>query len=248
MIEKEINISGTNINYFEGGNGKIIIFLHGWGQSSVCFLELAEKIKKGYKVFLLDLPGFGKSGTPDFIWNYNNYAKIVQEFCEKLDIKNPIIVGHSFGAKIAFISDKIMETGKIIVYSGSLNNNWSLFRLFNIYLIYLFQFTYPTLLFYFHNKFLHPRNYTNFFVWDGKRAKIMLNIYRHLKFNLNNINQHNIKHFYFLRGKRDRISNIKFDEKIFEKDKAFIFEDSGHFSHISEAEKFETLLLDICSS
>ena len=80
MIEKEINISGTNINYFEGGNGKIIIFLHGWGQSSVCFLEVAEKIKKGYKVFLLDLPGFGKSGTPDFIFGRGYTNMIMDQF------------------------------------------------------------------------------------------------------------------------------------------------------------------------
>jgi pimeloyl-ACP methyl ester carboxylesterase len=65
-----------------------------------------------YGMYALDLPGFGKSpftppspspsrGGNNNGWAVGDYAKVVKEFIEKLDLKNVILIGHSFGGRVA---------------------------------------------------------------------------------------------------------------------------------------------------
>ena len=79
---------------------KIVLFLHGWGANK-------EIMKKAFGSYLselchvyIDMPGFGKSSITDPL-KTSDYAKIVENFCGELGIKPDIIVGHSFGGKVA---------------------------------------------------------------------------------------------------------------------------------------------------
>ena len=79
---------------------RIVFFLHGWGTNK-------EIMKKAFCSYLselchvyIDMPGFGKSSITDPL-KTSDYAKIVENFCAELGIKPDIIVGHSFGGKVA---------------------------------------------------------------------------------------------------------------------------------------------------
>lgn len=98
MIYKYENI---NINYDIIGSGNPIILLHGWGTNYNTFKNLSNLLKNYFEVFLIDLPGFGKSGEPPHIYNLDNYLHFLNTFIEELQIENPIILGHSFGGRIA---------------------------------------------------------------------------------------------------------------------------------------------------
>ncbi|MFZ2202010.1 MAG: alpha/beta hydrolase [Microgenomates group bacterium] len=78
-----------------------VIVLHGWGQNSSHWLPLAKKISDQFRLYLLDLPGFGGtknlaggSGIPE-------YVKFVKNFAAKNNLKKITLVGHSFGGQIA---------------------------------------------------------------------------------------------------------------------------------------------------
>ncbi len=81
-----------------------ILILHGWGWPAsvpqwVKVKELLEK--QGHQVLLPDLPGFGNAPQPPNPWAINDYVEWVNDFCEKNDLPQVFLVGHSFGGSVA---------------------------------------------------------------------------------------------------------------------------------------------------
>lgn len=101
--EKKILINGLEANYKIQGDGSPLLILHGWGNSSDTWISIQKILaKKGFKVIVPDLPGFGKSKTPKKSWNVDGYVWWLQNFIEKTKTKKPLfILGHSFGGRIA---------------------------------------------------------------------------------------------------------------------------------------------------
>jgi len=79
---------------------KTIIFLHGWGLSSEVFKPLSYYMKDDFFVYAPDLPGFGKSPIEKPM-TLKDYADFIYKFIRDNNIKEPIIVGHSFGGVAA---------------------------------------------------------------------------------------------------------------------------------------------------
>ena len=92
---------GLKVYYEKIGKGIPIIFLHGWGCSTETFKVVAKDIVEKYTVYLIDFPGFGRSIEPDFIINIKGMADLLNSFICDLNIVNPIIVGHSYGGRVA---------------------------------------------------------------------------------------------------------------------------------------------------
>ena len=81
------------------GAGEDLILLHGWGASLLTFSKLAETLSNNFKVYSIDLPGFGESsiGIP---LGVEEVAEIIHEFVIKLGLEHPILCGHSYGGRI----------------------------------------------------------------------------------------------------------------------------------------------------
>lgn len=95
------NINGLNINYFEKGNGPLIVLLHGWGSNISLFESMTENVLcKKYKTLAFDMPGFGLSDEPKEAWNVDAYADFVLEFLKDYNDKKIIFLGHSFGGRV----------------------------------------------------------------------------------------------------------------------------------------------------
>lgn len=79
-----------------------LLLLHGWrSNSSIWSPILTGLVDNNYTVYCLDLPGFGKSETPQKPFTLDDYTMIVKEFLRKLAINNLTLVGHSFGGAVA---------------------------------------------------------------------------------------------------------------------------------------------------
>ncbi|MEI7579629.1 MAG: alpha/beta hydrolase [bacterium] len=90
------------INYEVAGAGKPLIMLHGWGGSLQSLAELQNLLSKsGFQVYNLDLPGFGQSEMLKNEMQLEDYVDFVIDFIKKLELKKPILLGHSFGGQIA---------------------------------------------------------------------------------------------------------------------------------------------------
>ena len=57
-------IKGLNIYFQKIGKGENLIMLHGWGQDVSTFWGIVVFLKDKYTVYLIDLPGFGRSDLP----------------------------------------------------------------------------------------------------------------------------------------------------------------------------------------
>ena len=100
--EKRIQINGIGINYKITGEGKPLLILHGWGRGSDGYIEVQEKFAEaGYKVFMPDLPGFGKTVPPQTAWGVDEYAAFALSFADAVGLQDFILFGHSFGGQVA---------------------------------------------------------------------------------------------------------------------------------------------------
>ncbi len=103
MAIKEIKYNGNSypISYIQKGNSdKVILFLHGWGSNKEIMYGSFGKYLNNFKHIYVDLPGFGNSPNSNFLTT-NDYSNIIELFLKELNIKADIIVGHSFGGKVA---------------------------------------------------------------------------------------------------------------------------------------------------
>ncbi|MDD5481901.1 MAG: alpha/beta hydrolase [Candidatus Shapirobacteria bacterium] len=90
------------INFQEFGKGRQkIIFLHGWQQNSKSFLSLVPFLYRQFKLYFLDLPGFGKTPLSTNLSSSTDYARLISRWLQKKQINKPVVVGHSFGGKVA---------------------------------------------------------------------------------------------------------------------------------------------------
>lgn len=97
-----IKINELNIHYeLKGKKGKDVILLHGWGQNIEMMSYIQNFLSKHFKVYALDFPGFGKSDEPQVSYSNEDYTEVLKQFVDKLKIKNPILIGHSFGCRVA---------------------------------------------------------------------------------------------------------------------------------------------------
>ena len=97
-----IKIDEVNIYYEKNGRkGRSVVLLHGWGQNVSMMAYIAEHLKKHFRVYNIDLPGFGKSDEPKEAWGVDEYTECIHRFNEQLKIEEPILIGHSFGCRIA---------------------------------------------------------------------------------------------------------------------------------------------------
>ncbi len=96
--EKDIQLSEVKMHYAVYGNGeKPLVLIHGNARSHKDLDETARYLANDYTVYSIDSRCHGESSDPGEI-SYELMAKDVKEFCEKLKIEKPLLVGHSDGA------------------------------------------------------------------------------------------------------------------------------------------------------
>ena len=116
----KFNYKNSNVNYeYYDNNSKIsLVFLHGWGQNIQMMIPLAKPFIKKYNCMIIDLPGFGDSEEPQEVYTIYDYAEMVNKLLTSKKIKNPIIIGHSFGGKIALVYATKYKTNKIVLLAS----------------------------------------------------------------------------------------------------------------------------------
>ena len=114
----KIKIQDTNINYIQYGEGKDIILLHGWGQNIDMMKPLGDSFSNRFRITILDFPGFGESDEPKETWNIEKYALILEEFLKKVKVKKPIVIGHSFGGRVAIRYSARNPIEKLVLFGS----------------------------------------------------------------------------------------------------------------------------------
>lgn len=92
---------GIRTAFVREGSGNDVILLHGWGQNKEMMGQIFTHLKDRFRVFSIDFPGFGESGEPPEPWGVPEYEAFLASFIEACGIVCPILIGHSFGCRVA---------------------------------------------------------------------------------------------------------------------------------------------------
>lgn len=111
------NIGNLNLNYIQYGKGKDIVLLHGWGQNIAMMQPLGNELSN-CRITILDFPGFGESEEPKESWAVEDYSNLLHELLTELKIKNPILIGHSFGGRVAIYYASKYPVEKLVLFGS----------------------------------------------------------------------------------------------------------------------------------
>jgi len=93
--------SDVTIRYWAvGENGSPLILIHGLGASAEIWYPNVEALGRHYRVYVPDLPGFGRSTRPrDYTPQY--FMHFLNDFMTSLGLERASLVGQSLGGGIA---------------------------------------------------------------------------------------------------------------------------------------------------
>lgn len=98
-----------------------ILILHGWGVRGSTYNEIKDLLEdQGFTVFVPDLPGFGEEPLRSQTMMLDDYVDFVDEFLKANKILKPVIIGHSFGGRVALkYAFKYPEKATKVVLTGA---------------------------------------------------------------------------------------------------------------------------------
>ena len=112
------HIRNVDVNYIDYGSGeKNIVLLHGWGQNIEMMKPVGDRLN-GNRIVIVDLPGYGLSTEPDYVWTVYDYVECIKELLDSLKIEKPILIGHSFGGKISLVYASKYDVEKLILFGS----------------------------------------------------------------------------------------------------------------------------------
>ena len=90
-----------------------LIVLHGWGSNKNLMKQSFSPYMNTFRHIYIDLPGFGNS-TCNITLSTADYARIIELLMININASKDIILGHSFGGKVALLLEP-----KVLVLVGS---------------------------------------------------------------------------------------------------------------------------------
>ncbi len=105
-----VTVDGVEVHYKVIGQGPDLVLLHGAsGNLNDFTMGFTDLLKDRYRIILFDRPGLGWTGRlPGYGGAWNNaeetpleQAALLQKAADQIGVKDPIVLGHSFGGIVA---------------------------------------------------------------------------------------------------------------------------------------------------
>lgn len=101
------------------GEGPPLLFLHGFLEDSTMWKDLYGSFTDHQKIYI-DLPGHGKSPVYDLSeYSMSFMAQSVVSILNKLEIDEPIVIGHSMGGYVGLELLKIYKLRKLVLFNSN---------------------------------------------------------------------------------------------------------------------------------
>lgn len=111
-------MGGLKFTHYSSRKGtKNLVLLHGLLDASYGFRKIIPHLSDEWKIYIPDIPGFGKNTLPDisYLLHIDLFSTILYDWIKLLNLNNITLVGHSMGGLIAqHISIRDSEDLKLI--------------------------------------------------------------------------------------------------------------------------------------
>jgi pimeloyl-ACP methyl ester carboxylesterase len=121
VIYMNLEVKGLNIEYTEQGEGTPVLLLHGWASSMDLYKGIMNALADRCRLVAVNFPGCGKSETMSEPWTLDDYCDFVLEFMEKVQLKDPIMIGHSHGGRVTLkmAAEGMVNPSKIVLLDSA---------------------------------------------------------------------------------------------------------------------------------
>src|SRR3954468_9732602 len=97
---------GVRLHYLERGDpsAPCVVLFHGNGSmiQDLLISGVVDRLASRYRVVCFDRPGFGYSQRPRArLWTATSQAGLFVKALNQLGVRNPVVLGHSWGALVA---------------------------------------------------------------------------------------------------------------------------------------------------
>src|ERR1700722_18390900 len=107
LQHKFVNTNGIRMHYVEQGSGPLVVLCHGWPESWYSWRhQIPALAAAGFRVVAPDQRGYGQTDAPAPIESYNilNLVGDIVGLVNSLGVESAVIVGHDWGAPVAWNS------------------------------------------------------------------------------------------------------------------------------------------------
>lgn len=96
-----ITVDGELVHYEKlGRTGRPVVLVHGWLGSWRYWIPVMQHLHMRYRVYALDLFGYGDSGKNPTKYTLQQQVNMLKEFMDQLGIKKAAFIGHGLGAMV----------------------------------------------------------------------------------------------------------------------------------------------------
>lgn len=109
-----IHVGDDLVHYEVLGRGRPVILLHSWIGSWRYWIPTMQHLQLKYRVYALDLYGFGDSGKNPQKYTLEHQVQLLADFTNQLGIEKTALVGHGLGAMVALeYANQYKERGRV---------------------------------------------------------------------------------------------------------------------------------------
>lgn len=132
LVERQAGVDGMRI-FYRASTGDVdgppMVHLHGFGISGTYLLPTAGLLAGSYRTFVPDLPGYGRSDSPDHPLDIDELADAVARFLDVVGLDRATLVGNSLGCAViaAFATRHTDRLDRAVLVSpagGQHNQPW----------------------------------------------------------------------------------------------------------------------------
>jgi pimeloyl-ACP methyl ester carboxylesterase len=95
-----ITVGGDLVHYEVLGRGRPVILIHGWVGSWRYWIPTMQQLHLKYRVYALDLFGYGDSAKNPERYTIDHQVKMMIEFMDQLGLPKAAMIGHGLGAQV----------------------------------------------------------------------------------------------------------------------------------------------------
>jgi pimeloyl-ACP methyl ester carboxylesterase len=100
-MDEMIGVDGINVCYEVEGKGENLVLIHGIGIGRAAWNDVIAELKYYYRVYAIDLPGFGCSDMSDLPYSVPFYAELLNKLMHQLKLEPAAVAGISLGGAVA---------------------------------------------------------------------------------------------------------------------------------------------------
>jgi len=125
-----ISLNNINFHYIrtKNVNKPPFVMAHGFTDNCWCLEPIAEKFVDKFNIIIYDARGHGLTDAPSIGYDAKTMTSDLIELCNELEIKSPVLYGHSLGANtVARAANSTMSVHALILEdpAGQKVNNYT---------------------------------------------------------------------------------------------------------------------------